>query len=251
MNRDRLLADAKARALALVEGYKPPEPAEISPARPGGRAALELAVDGFAQQGKATPHDRGRRRGAGRGAVRRRRPTSPSRRPRTTLLQARARRPSCAWCRHRRPWPASSTCSTPASRCGTRRRMRGATPCPPSYRGASPQRDMPPSSCYEHASCSRALGREPDSCRATRRPRPTLVDRARGGGQVLRERAAAAQPRRRRGGLQLRERRRCARRRASRRPTTPSSRAAGPGSRPIRTMAARACPRLCKSWSRR
>ena len=29
MNRDRLLADAKARALALVEGYAPPKPPEF------------------------------------------------------------------------------------------------------------------------------------------------------------------------------------------------------------------------------
>jgi 3-hydroxyacyl-CoA dehydrogenase len=57
MNRDRLLADAKARALAMVQGYKPPEPVEIKPAGAGGRTALELAVDGLARQGKATPYD--------------------------------------------------------------------------------------------------------------------------------------------------------------------------------------------------
>ena len=33
MNRDRLLADAKAKALSLVEGYTPPEPMRASPAR--------------------------------------------------------------------------------------------------------------------------------------------------------------------------------------------------------------------------
>ena len=57
MNRDRLLADAKARVLALAEGYRPPQPAEFRLPGPGGRVALELAVDGFAAQGKATPHD--------------------------------------------------------------------------------------------------------------------------------------------------------------------------------------------------
>ncbi len=58
MNRDRLLADAKARALAmLADGYQPPKPAELRLPGPSGRPALNLAVDGFAQQGKATPHD--------------------------------------------------------------------------------------------------------------------------------------------------------------------------------------------------
>ncbi|MBZ0089104.1 MAG: 3-hydroxyacyl-CoA dehydrogenase, partial [Thermoanaerobaculia bacterium] len=58
MNRDRLLADAKAKALALVAaGYQPPEPVEISLPGPSGKAALDLAVDGFRASGAATPHD--------------------------------------------------------------------------------------------------------------------------------------------------------------------------------------------------
>ncbi len=57
MNRDRLLFDAKARVLALADGYQPPKPAEYRLPGPGGRVALDLAVDGFAAQGKATPHD--------------------------------------------------------------------------------------------------------------------------------------------------------------------------------------------------
>ncbi len=57
MNRDRLLADAKARALAMVEDYAPPEPVELRLPGATGRAALDLAVEGFALQGKATPHD--------------------------------------------------------------------------------------------------------------------------------------------------------------------------------------------------
>ena len=57
MNRDRLLGDAKARVLALADGYQPPEPSEYRLPGPGGRVALDLAVDGFAAQGKATPHD--------------------------------------------------------------------------------------------------------------------------------------------------------------------------------------------------
>jgi len=58
MNRDRLLADAKAKALALLaDGYKPPKPYELALPGPSGRVALEMAVDGFRQSGKATPHD--------------------------------------------------------------------------------------------------------------------------------------------------------------------------------------------------
>jgi 3-hydroxyacyl-CoA dehydrogenase len=56
-NRDRLLADAKAKALSLVEGYAP---AEVKPLRlPGasGRAALAMAVQQQAALGRATPHD--------------------------------------------------------------------------------------------------------------------------------------------------------------------------------------------------
>jgi 3-hydroxyacyl-CoA dehydrogenase len=59
MNRDRLLADAKAKALALAAGgYQPPKPAELRLPGPSGKTALTLAVDGFVAQGKALPHDR-------------------------------------------------------------------------------------------------------------------------------------------------------------------------------------------------
>ncbi|HEV8631041.1 MAG TPA: 3-hydroxyacyl-CoA dehydrogenase NAD-binding domain-containing protein, partial [Thermoanaerobaculia bacterium] len=58
MNRDRLLADAKAKALALVAaGYQPAEAPAISLPGPSGRVALEMAVDGFRQSGVATAHD--------------------------------------------------------------------------------------------------------------------------------------------------------------------------------------------------
>ncbi|GAV34690.1 putative 3-hydroxyacyl-CoA dehydrogenase [Roseomonas sp. TAS13] len=57
MNRDRLLAEARERALAMVEGYQPPRLAPLRLAGPSGRAALDLAVRSAAQTGKATPHD--------------------------------------------------------------------------------------------------------------------------------------------------------------------------------------------------
>ena len=58
MNRDRVLADAKARALALVAaGYTPPKPVEITLPGPSGRLILDKTVEGLMLSGKATPHD--------------------------------------------------------------------------------------------------------------------------------------------------------------------------------------------------
>jgi 3-hydroxyacyl-CoA dehydrogenase len=57
MNRDRLLAEAKARALAMVETYQPPEPVEIALPGPTAKLAMGMAVEGFRLQGKATIHD--------------------------------------------------------------------------------------------------------------------------------------------------------------------------------------------------
>ena len=57
MNRDRLLADAKVKALELVEGYNPPEPPEFRLPGPSGAAALKLAVEGFQSRGIATDYD--------------------------------------------------------------------------------------------------------------------------------------------------------------------------------------------------
>lgn len=58
MNRDRLLYDAKQRALGLVEGYAAPEKREdIRLPGASGRVALELAVTDLQKSGKATPYD--------------------------------------------------------------------------------------------------------------------------------------------------------------------------------------------------
>jgi 3-hydroxyacyl-CoA dehydrogenase len=57
MNRARLLADAKQRALSMVDGYAPPEPAVLHLPGATARAALAMAVDGMRALGKATPHD--------------------------------------------------------------------------------------------------------------------------------------------------------------------------------------------------
>lgn len=57
MNRDRLLAEAKARALAMVEGYAPPEPKPIRLPGASGKAALAMAVQQQVLLGRATPHD--------------------------------------------------------------------------------------------------------------------------------------------------------------------------------------------------
>jgi 3-hydroxyacyl-CoA dehydrogenase len=57
MNRDRLLADAKARALAMVDGYAPPAPPEFRLPGASGKTALALATEGFRARGLATDYD--------------------------------------------------------------------------------------------------------------------------------------------------------------------------------------------------
>jgi 3-hydroxyacyl-CoA dehydrogenase len=57
MNRDRLLADAKARALALAENYHPPEPPRFVLPGPSGKLGLDQAAADSQRRGMATPHD--------------------------------------------------------------------------------------------------------------------------------------------------------------------------------------------------
>jgi 3-hydroxyacyl-CoA dehydrogenase len=56
-NRERLLADAKAKALSLVEGYKAPEPIELFLPGPSGKASLAFALRDLVAKGQATEHD--------------------------------------------------------------------------------------------------------------------------------------------------------------------------------------------------
>lgn len=58
MNRDRLLFEAKEKALALAENYTAPEPvADFRLPGASGKAALDLAVADLQKSGKATPYD--------------------------------------------------------------------------------------------------------------------------------------------------------------------------------------------------
>ena len=57
MNRDRLLADAKAKVLSLATDYVPPETEVVSLPGESAAIALGMAVDGFRRSGKATAHD--------------------------------------------------------------------------------------------------------------------------------------------------------------------------------------------------
>lgn len=58
MNRDRLLYDAKQRALAMAKDYTAPEKVEeIRMPGPSGKTALDLAVGDMRKSGKATPYD--------------------------------------------------------------------------------------------------------------------------------------------------------------------------------------------------
>jgi len=56
-NRDRLLSDAKARALALVPGYKPPPAPTFKLPGKTARVAIAIAVKGMSITGKVTAHD--------------------------------------------------------------------------------------------------------------------------------------------------------------------------------------------------
>ena len=58
MNRDRLLFDAKKKALELSVNYVAPEPIkEIRLPGPAGKYALDMAVSDMRKSGKATPYD--------------------------------------------------------------------------------------------------------------------------------------------------------------------------------------------------
>ena len=57
MNRDRVLADAKACCLEMVASYEPPEMATHRLAGPSGRVGLQMAVAALLRSGKAPPHD--------------------------------------------------------------------------------------------------------------------------------------------------------------------------------------------------
>ncbi len=57
MNRERLLAAAKTRALAASVDYHPPAPPAFTLPGASGRLALMMAAEGFRRQGLATAHD--------------------------------------------------------------------------------------------------------------------------------------------------------------------------------------------------
>jgi 3-hydroxyacyl-CoA dehydrogenase len=57
MNRDRLLADAKQKALSLVDGYQAPEKPMFRLAGESGRVGLGVAAEGFHKRGLATDYD--------------------------------------------------------------------------------------------------------------------------------------------------------------------------------------------------
>ncbi len=57
MNRKRVLADAKKKALELAEGYEAPERQEAFLPGPTAAAAFDMAVSGFVTMGRATAYD--------------------------------------------------------------------------------------------------------------------------------------------------------------------------------------------------
>ncbi len=58
MNRDRLLFDARRRAVSMVDGYAPPEPPVFELSGPSGRASMNAGLSDPGRQGAALPeHD--------------------------------------------------------------------------------------------------------------------------------------------------------------------------------------------------
>lgn len=57
MNKSRLLADAKKKALEMTKDFKPEVPFNMTLPGPSGHAAISMAVDGFFLKGQATPYD--------------------------------------------------------------------------------------------------------------------------------------------------------------------------------------------------
>jgi 3-hydroxyacyl-CoA dehydrogenase len=57
MNRNRLLADAKAKALELAKAYTPPKPVELTLPGPTAAVGMKLAAESFRRRGIATDHD--------------------------------------------------------------------------------------------------------------------------------------------------------------------------------------------------
>ncbi len=57
MNKDRLLADAKAKALKLAQDYAPPKPASYQLPGASAKAAMDMAINNFKQAGKITDYD--------------------------------------------------------------------------------------------------------------------------------------------------------------------------------------------------
>lgn len=57
MNKDRLLADAKAKALKLVPGYAPPNPASFRLPGASARAAMAIAINNLKLAGKISDYD--------------------------------------------------------------------------------------------------------------------------------------------------------------------------------------------------
>jgi 3-hydroxyacyl-CoA dehydrogenase len=57
LSREHQITVAKEMVLTLAEGYEPPAPPELVPPGPGGRLAVESAVEGLRKAGKISEHD--------------------------------------------------------------------------------------------------------------------------------------------------------------------------------------------------
>ena len=116
-----------ARRWRWSRATQPPEPAELRLPGPTGRAALDHGgATASHAQGKATPHDVVVCRRLAEVLTGGDTDHTEDARPRTSCWRWSARAFMALLRDRRRPSPGSSTCSTPASRCGTERRLRDA-----------------------------------------------------------------------------------------------------------------------------
>ena len=241
MNRDRLLADAKARALKLAENYKPPEPpTSCCPARPARSRSTwrSMLSSNSARRPSTTRSSSGALAEVLSGGETDLTETLTE--DRMLELERDGFMRLDAQPRHPGPDRAHARNRQAAAQLNpAQRRMLHA-----SYK--APLRDMRFVLFELHGGDDlTSLPGFEDFSRDTDRRR------ARRSRQDLRGSAAAAQPLRRRGRLRTSRTAWCARRKASRKPTTRSARAAGPRSPAIPTTAARACRRRSTRWSRR
>ncbi len=241
MNRDRLLYEAKQKALALVEGYTAPEPPEFRLPGPSGKAALMLAVTDFHNRGLATDYDvvvsdalATVLTAASDGD-----PVAAAQRERHARARTRRIHDPAARSAHAGPdRDDARNRQTPEKLSRNQERRDASLRGPPARHALRAPRTVRRRTVRQGRG---ERGIRPPTCsmRSSRRPASWPAK------CCCRSTAAATRK------AATSKTASCARPRGSSRPTTPSAKAAGARLPPIPRGAARACPRRSTSWSRK